>query len=137
MKAHGTARTWHIDHELSRLQFGYEVILGVSWGSGSTATEASISLETPFSLTRPGASAELVDPEAPETLSPLLALLHQRVAHITADRTGLLEITFSDGTILRVPKRDDGYESWNTSGSGELHDFNMLCSSHEVSPWGE
>ena len=137
MAATSTSRTWNFDGQpVSSLQLGYQATFGFSWGTQSAPTEAGITIETTFSILSPGVLPVVVDPGKPETFAPLLALLHRAVDRVTAHSSGLLEITFSDGTVLHVPKRSDRYESWNTFGSGELHDFNMLCSSHEVAPWG-
>ena len=137
MTRDGDHRTWKIDEELGRIQLDYQVRLLFVYGPQSPRTEAQIVIETTFAIIPPGAEESLVDPGVPTSMAPLLPLLHRRVDRVTAHSSGLLEIYFADGTVIRVSKRTDGFESWNTFGAGALHDFNMLCSSHDVAPWGD
>jgi hypothetical protein len=135
MEETATTRTWTIGEELQSLQFGYQATFGFAWGAPGRGTMGSVTVETSFVVLSPDKNPITVDPANAETFSALLRLLHQKIDRISAHRSGLLEISFANGTIVRVEKRNDGYESWNSFGNGELHDFNMLCSSHDVAPW--
>lgn len=129
-------REWSFGgHEITRLLIDYRFEIEVWWGTGDQDSTARFTIEAPFLLR--GEVEQTCDPAQTDSLAPALRLLHLPVECVAAYRDGLLVIRCTDGTELRVPKRDDGYETWQTYGSGELHDIAMLCSGHDGPPWWE
>jgi hypothetical protein len=94
-----------------------------------------VDIETPFTL-RAGSHTDYIVPVQVLTVHPVLRLLHQQIASLTAFRNSTLLLTFEDGSEIEV-LQDEQYESWNTFGEGEVADIGMLGSGHEGPPWGE
>jgi hypothetical protein len=135
MKEYSDRRVWSFDgHEVTCLLIDYRFEIEIWWADRGRDNCATFTIEAPFILR--GESEQTCDPERTDSLAPALRLLHQPVESVTAYRNGLLLLRFTDGTEVRVPKRRDGYETWQAFGSGELHDISMLCSAHDVAPWG-
>jgi hypothetical protein len=62
----------------------------------------------------------MLDPEDdPVQMAPALKVLRQIVKQTIAFKDGRLELTFGDGTVLRVPVGED-YEPWNIVGPAGL-----------------
>ena len=57
-----------------------------------------------------------IDPEAPDTLPPLLALHQAVVSEAHAVKDGHLVVRFEDGRSIEVAP-DDRYEAWQVDGS--------------------
>jgi hypothetical protein len=57
-----------------------------------------------------------IDPEAPDTLPPLLALHQAVVSEANAVKDGHLVVRFEDGRSIEVAP-DDRYEAWQVDGS--------------------
>ena len=83
---------------------------------------------------RTGTRVEAMNPEHVLSVTLILPLLHMQVKSLTAFRSGLLLLVFEDDTSIEVHK-DQQYESWETSGTGEVANIGMLCSGHNSSPW--
>jgi hypothetical protein len=75
------------------------------------STGAAVTIETPFTLTSPGSTATLHDPDDPTSLAAPLRLLHDTVRHARVDHD-VLTIGFDGGTVLTVGPHPD-YESWH------------------------
>jgi Family of unknown function (DUF6188) len=131
MKEYEDRREWDIGgYEIIRLHIDYRFGIQI-WGSEG---EATFEIEAPFSILSSGVE-HLCDPEDKASLTPALFLHARPVKSIVAYRNGLLRINFNDGLSLSVPKRIDGFETWESFGSGELQDIGMLCSNHKGPPW--
>jgi hypothetical protein len=131
MSSDGQRRTWLLAGQpITSIVLGYHVALRFSWGPLDAPTYGEITIEAPFKV-----GGTTIDPQNRETLQPVLELLHEPVDSVSADEAGSLEVRLGNGRILTVQKTDDPYEKWNTNGTGELHDFNMLCSAHDGPPW--
>jgi hypothetical protein len=74
----------------------------------------SIRINTPFTVSR-GEEHSTYDPEAPETLAPLLGLHRAILREGVLRKDGLLRLSFRDGTTLTVSP-DDRYEAWEAAG---------------------
>ena len=137
-------RVWNLaGFTLEQIRLGYQINLIFSGpnerlpGSIMPPKQSNslwVDIETSFTL-RTGSESILIIPEQVMTVSPILPLLHQEIASLTAFRNSTLLLTFNDGSEIAVLK-DDQYESWNTWGEGEVAGIGMLCSPHEGSPWG-
>ena len=124
-------REWDLSgYTLDGLQFGFAVGLLIATADSSV----SITIEAPLVL-QMGTQVDLLDPEGGVLTERLLPLLHEPASSLTAFRTGLLQVTFENGAEIRVPTGSE-YESWHTSGTGDLVGIGMLGSPHEGSPWG-
>jgi hypothetical protein len=133
MTASNDVRTWALeDQPITGIVMNYDVTFQFARGPRDRPTYAEIAIGTPFTV-----GGTLVDPENRTTLQPLLTVPHEPLAKISVEASGTLRLFLSNGTLINMPKREDGHESWNSHGPGELHDFNMLCSAHDVPPWGE
>ena len=78
----------------------------------------SIRISTIFMLTSPMGSAEY-NPEQTQECGPALRLFNARVTSAKAFNCGRLEITFSDGMILRVDSNPQ-FEAWEAVGSNGM-----------------
>jgi hypothetical protein len=59
--------------------------------------------------------------EAWSTLVPVLALRHAHIVAATADRTGVLDIAFDDGSAISAgPDPNSNYENWGIAGPATL-----------------
>ena len=136
MRRHDDRREWAFGgHEITRLLVDNRFEIEVWWKDADLVTTANFTIEAPFTISTENAE-HACDPEVKASLTPALALVGRPIESVAAFRNGLLRFRFTDGSELRVPKRTDEFETWQSSGTGELHDIGMLCSSHEVSPWG-
>ena len=72
---------------------------------------ATIRIGGAFELATDGHRLQL-EPEAPTELGPALGLHQREVQRAFAARDGSLEVTFTDGTVLRVPA-NPSYEAWD------------------------
>lgn len=133
---HRDRREWALSgHEVTQLLVDHRFGIVVWWKEGNLNSSATIVIEAPFSISG-GADIHSCDPADTASLGPALSLFGKGVDSVAAHRDGLLRILFTDRTELRVPKRQDGLETWESFGHGELHDIGMLCSPHDVAPWG-
>ena len=137
-------RVWDLsEYIVDRILLTYQVRLTLLRGHETidpttllrTNSSLTVDIESPFTV-RVGSHIDRVIPEQVLSTVPVLPLLHQPVASLTAFRTGALLLTFADGTEIEVPI-DEQYESWHTWGDGELAGIGMEGTSHEGSPWGE
>ncbi len=102
------------------------------WGSKG---ELWITIENEFTLKT--CEGELkFDPVQGATLGPALIISLKEAKTLTAWRDGRLSLKVVDGIEIIVEK-DWQYETWEIKGSGELEQASMLCSPHDVAPWGE
>jgi hypothetical protein len=137
-------RVWNLTgFTLDQIRLGYQVTLifnGPEIRQPGSITlpgpcnSLRVAIETPFTLCT-GSETALIVPEQVLSVHPILPLLHQPIASLTAFRIGRLLLTFEEGAEIEVQK-DDQYESWATFGEGEIAGIEMLCSPHEGSPWG-
>ena len=86
----------------------------------SEVRQVAIRIGGHFVYSRSGATWHL-DPDAhPEELGPALLLSRTRVVSAAVDLDGALELTFEDGSQIRVPP-DINYEAWSlTTTNGPL-----------------
>ncbi len=80
-----------------------------------------IRIEQPFELLQPAADHPLSIEVAsdPTAAAPALGYLHAEVKEGTAFKNGLLELTFVDGKVLRVPASEE-FEAWTLVGPNGL-----------------
>jgi hypothetical protein len=71
----------------------------------------TVRVEGPFTLSRGGQTRELDAELRPRELGPALDLTRTSVRAADVQKSGDLELTFDDGTILRVAS-DPKYEAW-------------------------
>ena len=136
MRRYPDRREWDFGgHQVTRLIVDYAFGIEIWWKEGELDSHARFTIESPFTL-KIGSTEYLCDPANQPSVAPALPLMARPVQSVAAFKNGLLVISFLDAEI-RVAKRSDGYETWNSQGSGELHDINMLCSSSENTPWGD
>ena len=81
------------------------------WVTGDA--HALIRIGGAFELATDGHRLQL-EPEAPTELGPALGLHQREVQRAFAARDGSLEVTFTDGTVLRVLP-DPAYEAWEAN----------------------
>lgn len=74
-------------------------------------------ISEPFVLRRASGEHLLRPEDDPTGMGPALSLLHQTVTEAVAFKAGRLELTFSDGSVVKVPVRQD-YEPWELVGPG-------------------
>ena len=133
---HRDRREWALSgHAVTQLLVDTRFALVVWWKDREVDSVGKLVIEAPFTILK-GDEVHDCDPDNTGSLAPALTLFGKGVDSVAAHRDGLLQIRFVDQTELRVPKRQDGRETWETFGSGELHDLGMPCSSHDVAPWG-
>lgn len=77
---------------------------------------ALVRIETPFTLVVQGRTLH-IHPERPSDLCPALKLFDCTVESAFSDRTGVLELKFTNGSILRVPPHAQ-LESWQVTLEG-------------------
>jgi hypothetical protein len=136
-------RVWDLSgYAVELIQLSYQVKLFMARSPGPIYPKTrlpynhsvTVRIETAFTV-RVGARIDQIIPEKVLSTVPVLPLLHQKVASLTAFRNGTLLLLFGDGTEMEVQK-DDQYESWHTWGEGELADIGMDATGHAGSPWG-
>lgn len=99
------------------------------------SSAVTVVIETPCIL-RVGSETTQINPEVVLFNVPVLPLLHQPAASLTAFRTGTLLITFANGAELEVPKHEQ-YKTWKTFGEGEVAGASMECLPYPGPPWVE
>lgn len=92
----------------------------------------TLRIEGPFVLTEEDGS-HAIDPNAPRTLGPAVALVGATVRRARASETGRLELVFEDGRSILVEPSDE-FEAWEISGP---RDAKAVCRvDGGVSTWG-
>jgi len=132
MKERAEWRTWDLSGlrvTQLRLDFQFHVHL---W---SLDRGLLITFGTPFTLRSPTGEVQIFDPERGEELCPLLSLLHRPVAKFAASPEGACSLRFEDGAELRAEPHE-GYEAWESHGTGELEGASLFCGVGGGSPWG-
>jgi len=101
---------------VNMVSFDYQVrLLLVDGAYGNERVSASLVIEAPIEL-RDGELVHEVRPGEPQTLPPMLDLLHRTVRNATFDgRT--LTLLFDNGVVVTVVTAPT-MESWNLSGRG-------------------
>ena len=103
--------------------FGIEL-----WDGDSTTT---IRIEGSF-IFREHGTDQLLSPEHPTALGPVLATVGKTVTAVHACKNGRLEVHFADGSSLSV-EPDAEYEAWEIVSSGGLR---VVCTpGGSVSIW--
>lgn len=105
-----------LDYRITQLALDGSSVRLLAW-----SLEASLELRlgAPFVLRTPAGGERRLDPDQPETLAPLLALLRRPLSSLTITRTGELTLQLGDGTTLAATanaRRD----SWDVNGGGAL-----------------
>ena len=79
-------------------------------------SDTVIRFETPFSWFD-GTTEHTIDPSQPESLGPLVHLVHQEVSEVSVTEPGShLAVTLSDGQWLRSSAHDQ-YEAWTATAT--------------------
>ncbi len=112
-----------------RLDFHFHVHM---W---SLERDLLITFGTPFTLHSATGDVHAFDPEQSETLCPLLSLLHRAVTTFAASSKGECILRFEDDSELRGEPHE-GYEAWESHGTGALEGASLLCGVGGGSPWG-
>jgi hypothetical protein len=71
----------------------------------------TVRVEGPFTLSAAGETHELSAEARPRELGPALELSRRSIRAAVVHKTGDLELTFDDDSVLRVPS-DPQYEAW-------------------------
>lgn len=83
-----------------------------------------VRIEQPFVVTGSDGEVTLDAEGDPQQMAPALRVLRRTVEQAIAFKDGGLELTFDDGTVLRVAA-DEDYEAWNIAGPGGLRVVSM------------
>src|SRR3979411_3322138 len=123
-------RVWHLkDYEVETLILSYTLIMYLHGPPNKQqSNDATIQIYGPFFFRHQKLETEF-DPAHPETLGPVLDILHKRVESLTVFRSGNLILSFENGDEITVEKRWD-VETWESFGKGATLDIGMLCSMH-------
>lgn len=98
----------------------YVVAYG-AMGFGEPGGRTQIALAGPFRLrSSDGTEHRLDAAEAWSTLVPVLAFRHACIVAATADRSGVLDIAFDDGSVLTAGPAPM-YENWQVAGPTTLN----------------
>lgn len=145
MVEYSDRRVWDLTgFELEQLRLAYQLELLFGGPESSkissrtvppSRSEIWVIIETSLTL-RLGATSVQVDPEKSASVAPVLPLLRQATASLTAFRNGTLRLTFEDGSEIEVLHHEQ-YESWHTYGTEEYVGIRMECTPHEGAPWYE
>ena len=85
----------------------------LSSGFVGNANTIDLVIENPFTIRDGDGLTHTVNPAAAETLVPVLKLRLRPTLSLAVSRDGSLVLRLSEGTELRVPKRER-YDSWQT-----------------------
>jgi hypothetical protein len=77
----------------------------------------------------------LISPEKPAELSPLLFLMSQPVKRFAVSSEGHCILEFTSGLELRASPHEK-YEAWQSVGTGNLETASFFCDIGGGSPWG-
>jgi hypothetical protein len=105
-----------LDYRIAQLAADASSVRLLAW---SLEASLELRLASPFVLHTSAGGERRLDPEQPETLAPLLALLRRPLSSLTITRAGELTLRLGDGTTLAAPasaRRD----AWDVSGGGAL-----------------
>jgi hypothetical protein len=98
----------------------------------SLDASVEIRIGAPFSLRTGGGAPRMLDPSAPESLAPVLALLRTTVRGLTMTRDGELAVAFGEGAELRVRGREG---AWELQGAGALEGLAYRPGAAGEAPW--
>ncbi len=118
--------------DVTKLEFNYAAGILISDDHSSI----TILIETMILLQMDGEETRIDPRKNAISMSPLLNLLHKPAKSITFSSNGDLRLEMMDDTALSVIK-DDLYESWEATGTDLFAEISMLCTPHDVPPWGE
>ncbi len=111
-----------------RLDYAFSMVI-----ADCPAGTFEVRIEHPFVVVGHGGEVEL-DPEGePQQMAPALRVLRRAVEQAIAFKDGSLEVTFDDGSVLRVAV-DEDYEAWNIVGPNGLRIVSMPGG--ELAIWG-
>ena len=120
---------------------GFEITQVIAEPSGVRFTvwqldgTAEIRLSCAFAFADADRGTVRIEPESPEQLAPLLALVGIQLNHVTVQRSGSLRLTFGDSSTIEI-EPDPSYEAWEAHGTGSLAKLAYLCGPGGGSPWG-
>ena len=136
MDTNHETKEWNLNgHLVTQLVFDYGFTIKVWWAESSDAdNELFVVVEVPFVL-QIGQSEYECLPGEPDSMAPALELLHKPAQSLVVNAAGKLEINFEPETHLIV-ERHAQFDSWQAIGQGELASIQLLCSAHDVPPWG-
>jgi hypothetical protein len=104
--------------QVERLCVDFAVTLMFSGG-------VELRIEQPFVVTSADGTESLVVPQGePERAAPAVQLARREVERAEAFKDGHLELSFSDGTTLKVPA-DEGFEAWELVGPDGLRTVSL------------
>lgn len=98
----------------------------------SLDASVEIRIGAPFALRTGGGAPRMLDPSAPESLAPVLALLRTTVRGLTMTRDGELAVAFGEGAELRVRGREG---AWELQGAGALEGLAYRSGAAGEAPW--
>jgi hypothetical protein len=102
----------------------------------SWALDASLELRlgAEFVLRLADGTERRVDPDYPEQLAPLLTLLNRVIDALVVTRRGELEVSFSDGTEIRIGSHPK-LEAFEVQGGGALEGMTYVALPGGGTPW--
>jgi hypothetical protein len=102
--------------------------------SWSLHASLEIRLRTPFRLALPDGMSREIDPEAPETVAPILTLVDRQLLRMAVTRSASLEIDFSDGSMLTATAHHRN-EAFEINGGGALEGMRYVARPGGGVPW--
>jgi hypothetical protein len=102
----------------------------------SWALDASLELRfgAEFVLRLADGTERRIDPDYPEQLAPLLTLLNRVIGTLIVSRRGELEVSFSDGTEIRIASHPT-LEAFEVQGGGALEGMTYVAVPGGGVPW--
>ena len=120
-----------LDHKVTQISVDLQSFRLQSWsldGSTDIRFGAVSRLRLASGAERP------LDPTLPVGLAPLLGLVGRALRSLTATRTGMLVVTFSDGATLEADPHPRT-SAWEVQGGGVLEGMAYMCAPGGGTPW--
>ena len=119
-----------LDHRVTELNVSARTVRVRTWSlDGST----ELSLAAPFKLRLSSGTVRVLDPERPESLGPLLAIVGREVQSFTIGRNGDAVMELAEGVAIEAGP-DPRAVSWELIGGGVMEGL-MYRSAPGTHPW--
>ena len=118
-------------HRVTQLAIDQTSVRFQTW---TLQASAEVRLVAPFTFQEPDGIERRIDPEEPEQLAPLLSLLGRSIELLVVSRSGHLELSFGEGSVVRASPHAR-LDAWELQGGGALEGLAYRCDAGGGVPW--
>ena len=118
-------------HRITQLAVDQTSVRFQTW---TLQASAEIRLVASFVFREPDGFERRIDPAEPEQVAPLLSLLGRTIEIVVVSRSGHLELTFGDGSLIGCAPHPR-VEALELQGGGAFEGMAYRCEAGGGAPW--